>query len=1051
MGLPNLAVRRPVFTVIVFSGIVMLGIISLVNLQVELYQNMSRGIISITTRARGGLAPFEVETLITKPVEEAVATVSKLKNLFSNSREGESKVTLQFEPGTNMDFAALEVREKFSKVKNKLPEEIEKPVIANFNDSDSPILIYSIVSNEKTPEELREYVDRNIKPKLARVNGVASVEVYGGRERKILIELDRDRMFAQNLSIEKVMETVGSSNVNLLAGELAVGTLDQSIRTIGGFTDIKDIGEIGIGTTKEGSIVPLKEVGTIKDSYSEPNDYARLNQQDNCSVQIKKTSTANTIQVSKSVKALIDALRSELSSDIKISIITDRAETILRAIGEVEEAMLLGVILTVITIFIFLKKIRLALVVMLSIPTAVIATFIFMASLGISINVMTLTGLALATGMLVDSSIVVIENIFKKRQEGMHHIEAVITGAAEVWLPLAASCATTIIVFLPIIFIDKEIQLMYQGLAFTISTSLISSLFVAVMLIPMLLSRMRFESGNGEEEIKKMESSKFFTGYRKLLKLAFDNKGIVLLTVFLLFIYSAQQIAKKDMDLPSAYEENEFSVVVFPISGAELGANDRVAKILENMLHQFPEVKTANTVVRKDDLRIYIQLVPKNKRKHAKGEIIQYIREKGGEEAKAVHEDYSVIVDEGVSGDETTKLVVDIYGVENDKLEKLAHEFSAKMGQIQGLGNIVMTDLRKRPEYSLVVDRGRAAIYGLTVKDIADSIHAQVRGMRPTKYHEKEKGEEIETITRLQPIYREKLEDLRNIFITNKEGDQIPLSQVASFYPSTGPSTIDRKDKHRYVFVKADTSGAIETAAKRVREAVKDVQFPKDYYYRFGGRYPELVKGRGQLSQAMGVTVLLIYMLLACLFQSFVQPLFIMVAVPLASIGVWAGLTITHKPLSQSVFIGMIMLSGTVVNSSIILIDRINMLREHYPDIQKLLMRACQDRLRPIMMTTISTLLGFLPMAMSLGQSSELWSPLAITVMGGLISSTLLTLFIIPCIFCTVHDCQIFIKKLRTGEIHPLHIVTDAVNGIKRFIAAVLPHKKPLPEPPNSN
>ena len=1017
MGLPNLAVKRPVLTTILFSGIILLGIISLVNLQVELYQNMSRGIITITTKARGGLAPLEVETLITKPIEEAVASVAHLKNLFSNSREGESKVTLQFEPGTNMDFAALEVREKFSKVKNKLPEEIEKPVIANFNDSDSPILIFSIVSSAKTPEELREYVERNIKPKLSRVAGVASVEIFGGRERKILVELDRDRMFAQSLTIEKVMEVIGSSNINLLAGDLAIGTLDRSVRTIGGFTEISDIGDIGVGTTKEGSIVPLKEVGTVKDSYSEPNDYARLNQQDNCSVQIKKTSTSNTIEVSRNVKNSIDALRSILDSDLKITVITDRADTILKAIGEVEEAMLLGVILTVITIFFFLKKIKLAFIVMLSIPTAIIATFIFMASLGISINVMTLTGLALATGMLVDSSIVVIENIFKKRQQGLNPTEAVVIGAEEVWLPLAASCATTITVFIPIIFIDKEIQLMYQGLAFTVSTSLMASLFVAVMLIPMLLSRMKIQDVGGEDELKKMERGRLFSTYRKLLKRAFENKYIILMTVFLLFVFSAMQISKKDMDLPSAYEENEFSVIVFPIAGAELGANDRVAKILEGLLRQYTEVKTVDTVVRKDDLRIYVQLVPKKKRKHSKSEIINFIREKGGEEAKTVHEDYSVIVDEGVSGDDTTKLVVDIYGHENDKLEKLAHQFASKMGQVKGLSNIVMTDLRKRPEYSLVVDRGRAAIYGLTVKDIADSVHAQVRGMRPTKYHEQEKGEEIETITRLQPIYREKLEDLRNIFIGNKDGDQIPLAQVAGFYPSTGPSTIDRKDKHRYVFVKADSSLPIETVARNVKESVREVEFPKDYYYRFGGRYPELIKGKGQLSQAMIVTVLLIYMLLACLFQSFTQPLLIMAAVPLASIGVWAGLALTNKPLSQSVFIGMIMLVGIVVNSSIILIDRINMLKDKYPDPEHLLMRACQDRLRPIMMTATATLLGFLPMAMSWGQSSELWSPLAITVMGGLISSTLLTLFIIPCIYCSSIDLKLFLEQLKSGKI----------------------------------
>ncbi len=1022
MGLPNFSVRRPVFTIIFFVGIILLGVISLISLQVELYQNMSRGIISVTTRARGGLAPVEVESLITKPVEESVATVARLKNLFSNSREGESKVTLQFEPGTNMDFAALEVREKFAKVKNKLPEEIEKPIIANFNDSDSPILIFSIVSGVKTPEELREYVEKNIKPAVARVQGVASVDVYGGRERKILIELDRDRMFAQNITVEKIMETVGSANVNLLAGDFQQGSLNIAIRTIGGFTEVEDIGEIGVGTTSEGSIVPLKEVGTVKDAYSEPQDYARLNNQDNCSLQIKKTSTSNTIKVSRSVQSEVELIRKFLDEDIRISVITDRAESIKKAIGEVRNSLLLGVILTVLTIFAFLRKVSLAFIVMLSIPSAVIGTFIFMAALGVSINVMTLTGLALAMGMLVDSSIVVIENIYKKKQEGMHHFEAVIVGAEEVWLPLAASAATTIIVFLPIIFIDKEIQLMYQGLAFTISASLICSLFVAVMLIPMLMSRIKLGRSGGAEDLKKLERSRFFSGYRFLLSKTFKNKYIVLLIVFLSFVYAAGEIGKKDMDMPSSYEENEFSVIVFPIAGAKLGANDRVAKIIEDLLSEFPEVETMNTVVRKDDLKLYVKLLPKRKRKTSKEEIIKYIREKGGEEAKTVHEDYSVIVDEGVSGDESTKLVIDIYGHENDKLEKLAHEFTGIMGKVPGLSNVVMTDLRKRPEYSLIVDRGRASYYNLTVKQVADSIHAQVRGMRPTKFREQEKGEEVETITRLQPIYREKLEDLRRILVGNKGGDQIPISQVASFFPSTGPSTIDRKDKHRYVFVKADTSRAIEAVAKDVKEAVKDVEFPKDYYFRFGGKYPELIKGRGQLSQAMIITVVLIYMLLACLFQSFVQPLLIMVAVPLAAIGVWAGLTLTGKPLSQSVFIGMIMLAGTVVNSSIILIDRINMLKEDYTHVESLLMRACQDRLRPIMMTTTSTLLGFAPMAISFGQSAELWAPLAITVMGGLISSTILTLFIIPCLYYGLDDLKRGFSKLRNIKIPKLSL-----------------------------
>jgi len=375
---------------------------------------------------------------------------------------------------------------------------------------------------------------------------------------------------------------------------------------------------------------------------------------------------------------------------------------------------------------------------------------------------------------------------------------------------------------------------------------------------------------------------------------------------------------------------------------------------------------------------------------------MKVVDEKGNEAIKQIHDAYSLIVDEGAGTSETRKIVINVFGHDNDILEKLAREVASRIQKIPGLTNLVMTDLRKRPEYSLVVDKGRAALYGLTVKDIADTCHALIRGMRPTKFHELSKGLEIETITRLQAIYRQKVEDLQQLYMTSPKGNQVLLSEVASFYPSFGPQTIDRKDKFRYVFVKGDAHRPLETIAKEVREALREVKWPDDYYWRFGGYYEELIKGKSQLSLAVVLSVGLVFGTMACLFQSYWQPLVIMATIPLASIGIWAGLGITHKPLSQPVFIGIILLCGYVVNAAIILVDRMNVLCKEGMTTETALVRAGLDRLRPIMMTTVSTVIGFVPMALSIGEGSELWAPLAITVIGGLLASTVLSLFVVP-------------------------------------------------------
>jgi len=1083
MGLPTVAIKRPIFTMMLYIGLCIFGIISLFALEIELYQGQNQSIISVVVRARGGLPATEVEKMITRPIEEAVATVTGIRTLYSNSREAESRVTMEFEPGTDMKFAALEIREKFARVKPLLPREIEKPVIANYDDAQAAILIFAVTSDRYSTEEIREKVDIEMKPILSRVNGVASVEVYGGRERKIMVELDRDKMVAYNVPVDRVMDVLGQSNINLLAGSMQSGKFQLAIRSMGAYTSIDEIAETGIKATRQGTIIPLREIATIKDAYMEASNHARLNLEQNVTVYVKKESLANTLSVVKALHQTVKQYEQDYKGEFRIITVNDRAETISGAIGSVVQNLYLGLILTVMVICLFLKKMRpvycalagipvaaglyfagklfgspatfydvtllsmmlftlagmvwdraiVAFIVVLTMPVSLIVTFIFMAACDISINVMTLSGLALAMGNLVDSAIVVTESILAKKEKGKSDYAAIHEGAEEVWLPLLTSLVTTLIVFLPILFIDKRVQMVYSGLAFTVTFSLIASFFSSLMLAPMLF--LQFARGrlaikqDDENSVLRAWCSKYRVFMGKILD------GPLLLRVLILAGFAFVAMAgttllfKKNIDWPSTYEENEFAIVSFPLAGAKLETNDEAMKKIEEILGKIPDIQIFSSTISKDDLRMFVRLKPKSQRKYSKEEIMKIIDEQGNAAIKEIHDDFSLIVDEGASSGEQKKMVIEIFGHDNDQLEKLAKQSAQKIKDIPGISNIVMTDLRKRPEYSVRVDR-RAGVYGISVKKIADSLHAQIRGMRPTEFQEITKGERIEMITRLQPIYRQKIDDLKLIPIATDHGIQIPLQEVANFYPSVGPQTIDRKNKYRYVFVKGDIKRPVEEVAKDIEKALAGIKMPDDYFWRFGGGYEDLMASKTQLFLAVMVTILLVYMTMACLFQDYISPLLIMMTVPMALIGVWlildwptlirwplslTGLPVAEwewlpvaKPLSQQVLIGIVMLAGYVVNAAIIMMDHYKVLLTGGASVRDALIQSVTDRFRPILMTTTTTVLAFAPLAFSWGTSNDLWAPMALTGIGGMMMGTVLTLFVLPILV-------FFVQELKTG------------------------------------
>jgi HAE1 family hydrophobic/amphiphilic exporter-1 len=1033
MSLPNYSVNKPVSITMLFIGIVIVGAVALLRLPVELKPNIAYGDISIIVAVRGGMPPQEVESMVTKPIEEAVSTVTHLENIYSTSKAGESRIWLEFEPGINMDFAALEVRDKFSKIKDKLPKEIEKPIIAQYKESDTPIMILAVISKAHTVEALRRIVDEQIKERILRIEGVANVDVYGGRERKILVEIDQARLQAHHVPIDNVVSSLGANNFNLLLGELPREKNKYLIRAMGIFEKIKDIEEIGVSVTPQGSVIKLKDVAEVKDSFLEPSSYARTDIENVVSIYIQKESTANTIKVVNGIQRELAKIKIVIDKNIYIKLTLNQAEVINDAIDSVKSSLVSGAFLSVLILLLTLRDLRPTFIIGITIPISVMFTFILMYFQKLSLNVMTLSGLALGIGMLVDNSIVVLDNVDKKRSEllpssdwRMKDKHAVIEGASEMGLAIIASTVTTVIVFLPFAFVNKETRMLWSGLAFTVTYSLLTSLFVAMTLVPTLLSQMQrkpVEKKEGEVYNKKNIAIRIKSTYRKTLFMALKFRYLFALVAFVILMVAVFFGLKLEKEFMVDAEEGRFTIFVELEPGAKLDVTDQMAKELEERLVKIKEIKTFTSRVESGSSKIYVKLVPIRDRARSTKEVMDAIRVEGDSVSKRYKGGFIYFSELEESG--LKELTLDLYGYDYKILKETAISIATRLGAIDGLQDIRMSRISGRPEWLVKIDKQRASSFGFTTQEAAETLHGEIRGLRATLFHTE--AREIETVSRLQKQYRKKLDDVRRLTLYTPEGEPVLLEQIADLSPDIGMSEIVRKNKTRVVHITAMVSkGSLQKAVDRIRASLSDMELPKDYYWRVGGDYERNIRSEKELSAfpfllkppyfqmpgVLWITLLLVFMVLASLFESFSQPFIIIFSVPLAIAGVVAALFISHKPISRGVIIGAIMLAGIVVNNAIILVDRINFLRvkkdggrkDRYWQIFHSAIMAGEDRFRPIFMTTSTTILGLVPMAFDKSESANLWSPLAITVIGGLTSSTIMTLFLVPSVYMIFED-----------------------------------------------
>ncbi len=1077
MSWPEFSIRRPITILMLCVAMGLLGGIAVTQLPIELYPNFSFGDIQIIIDVRGGMPPEEVENQIARPIEETVGDVSHLKDMISISEEARCRVVLTFEPGTDMDFAGLEVREKFSKVRSKLPKEIEKPVIAKFNQEDAPILVMAVTAIDYTPEMLRRLVDEDIKDRIMRAEGVANVEIGGGRERKILVEIDMAKLQAFRLPIDRVTRLLNRSNLNLLAGEVDRSRNKYLIRAMGEFKSLQEIENLGISVTSTRSIIRLKDVATVKDSFLEATSYARVNTLPVVSLYIQKETTANTVKVARNVMEMLEEIKKDprLPRELRFIVTHDQSVQIKRAIELVGSALVSGGTLAILVLGAFFtthrvpqllfipaalvitalsvltyrygnipvaainvgvnlflaallaaaicwKHLRLTLIAAVAIPVATIVTFGFMFFLNLlakkmhfmslTLNIMTLGGLALGVGMLVDNAVVVLDNILKRRAGGEPPYPAAGHGASQMMLAIVSSTISSIIVFLPIVFINKEIRILYIGLALTICFSLLASLWVALTVVPLLASRLSFPVN-----VARRRPLKIRTGYRRFVSGILRWRWLAGALVLFLLAAGWQIYNSIPKEFLGTAEAEDFTVFVELPSGAKLEISDQAVAKLEKMLNDVPEIKSVSSRIEKWSSKIYVKLHPLSQRSRSTKDVIDSLRPQVEEIERGFREAF--IYFEEPHEVESNEVIVEIYGWNYEILNQLAVEMLKRMQQVPGLTDLKIRWRRGRPEWLVRVDKQKAARFGLSVDDVAQALHAEMRGLRATLYHTEAK--EVEVVTRLQEADRATLEKLKRLSFTLPDRTVVSLEQIARLEPAIGPSKVWRKNKQRMIQVSANRGRyAFGEAAQKVYEGIKEMPFPEDYYWRFGSNYWKLIQNQKELTFALGLSLVLIFLVLASLFESLLQPVIIMAEVPLGAFGAFLTLKMTHLALNVGALMGVILLGGIVVNKSIILVDEINRLRAGGMRAKRAVITATQSRVRPISITSLTSILGLLPLALSRTEESSLWAPMSLVVIGGMTFSTLMTPFVVPSLYLILEDVRRFLRTMIRFQFRPI-------------------------------
>ncbi|MGQ9497478.1 MAG: efflux RND transporter permease subunit [Desulfotomaculales bacterium] len=1020
MKVVELAVRRPVAVVMAVLAVILLGGVAFNRLAIDLLPRMNIPVAAVMTSYEGA-GPQEVEQVVTQPIEEAVATVENVKRISSVSQPGTSMVMVTFNWGTDMDVATQDIRAKIDYVKQMLPRDVKSPMVLKYDPSMMPVAVYGL-SGRQTEAELKHLAEKVIKPRLERIEGVASAYIYGGREREIRVLLDPEKMEGYGVSVPQVVQALQGANLELSGGTVQEGSKEYLVRIPGAFFDLKDIEGVVVYTAA-GAPVRLLDFARVGDGFKDVTMAGRLDRRDSIGIVVQKQPTANTVEVMRGVRREIAGMERELPGNLKFRVAFDQASFIEDSIRDLTKNVIAGAVLAAFIIYLFLGSLRSTLIICTAIPVAFVGACMLIYFSGETLNMMTLGGLALGVGMIVDDAIVVLENIYRHRGQGAGAINAAVRGASEVGGAVIGATLTSVAVFIPVIFVTGLTSELFTPLSLTVAFALGASLFVALTLVPMLASRLlrdgpsaadlqarRFRlprpSGAWLERVAAL--------YRTALKWGLEHRRRTVLIAGGAFVASLVLVPLVGVEFLPPTDQGQVSVTLRMPRGTSLAETDRVVARIEREAAQLPEVETIFASIgagshearagfggaEPDRAMIDLLLVDRGKRERSAAEVADDLRRRlaGIPGAEIKVEAPAMMLGGGLTA---APVEVILKGDDLDTLKSLADRAAAEIAQVPGVRDLESSLEEGRPEARVVVDRERAAARGLSVAAVASGIRSAVQGEVATRY--RVEGTEIDVRVRLQKA-RESLIDLKNVTLMGPAGP-VRLRDVAEVRIAEGPVAIQRRDQARAVSITANLAGRdLNSVMQDIRERLGRMALPPGYRFEYGGEAQEMAESFGTLGTALVLAVLLVYMILAIQFESLGQPLALMLSVPVAVTGMVLGLLLTRRTFNVPAFIGVIVAVGVVVKNAIVLIDYINQLRARGLERDEAIMQAGPIRLRPVLMTAGTTILAMLPLALGIGEGAELEAPLATVVVGGLLLSTVVSLVLVPVVYAIFDD-----------------------------------------------
>ena len=1040
MSIYSASVKRPVTTILIFIGLMVMGIYSLTQLPVDLYPEMELPFVVVYTTYPGASAT-DIESNVTRPLENTLNSVSNLKEITSRSSDANSVIFMNFEYGTNLDEASNDIRSNLSFVERYLPEDCESPTIIKFNTNMMPIIFYAITADESYAG-LEKILDEKIVNPLNRIEGVGSVSLNGVPGRKVYVDVDPRKLEAYNMTIEQIGNILRAENINMPAGYIEMGKTDYPLRIQGEFPE-SDVLKNIVVTSLNGSSVKLKDIAEVRDTIRESKLDTRINGSRGMGMFVQKQSGGNTVKVTEEIEKSLETLKKDLPPDVKIEKLFDSASFIKDSISNLTETLMYAAIFVILVVLFFLGRWRATFIIILTIPISLIVAFIYLFVSDASINIISLTSLSIAIGMVVDDAIVVLENITKHIERGSRPREAAIYATNEVWLAVIVTTLTVVAVFFPLTFVKGLTGVLFKQLGMSVTITIVTSVFAAITLTPTLSALMLkwypirkdapFWTYDGS--IRK-GLDRFDHFYEKTLRWALHHKTMVSILSFIIFIGSMSLFGLINTEFFPQADESRISATIELQTGTRVDQTILTSEKLNELIKtKYPEVDIMETSTGADDqggfaamfsaqgthsINYSLSLVPIDERSKSVFEIAEEMRADFAKYPEIV--DFTISTSDNMGSFGGSTVGVEVYGYDIAQTNLVAEQLSEKIKKMEGAKDVTISRDKSKPELQIIFDQNKMIANGLNTAMVSSVVKNRVEGLTATRL--RQFGDEYDVVVRFKKNATSTLTDIENIGISNSMGQIIRLGEIAQIKEYWAPPSIERKRKERIVTVSfTPYKRSLTELQVEIQKAIDETPMPSGVMVQISGAIKEQMESFMDIALLMVISLILVYLIMASQFESLKMPFIIMFSIPFAFSGVAIALFATNTALSVISGIGAVMLIGIVVKNAIVLVDFINLMRDRGYELYEAIAISGRSRLRPVIMTSATTILGMLPLAMSTGSGSELWSPMGVAVIGGLIFSTIVTLVLVPVVYA------IFAKRGERNKNLALYSEMDFMNG----------------------